>query len=39
MTGLMGGKQLGLSDHELTTVRKQTKREKFLTGMEAVVPW
>jgi IS5 family transposase len=25
----MGGKQLGLSDYELTTTKKQTKREKF----------
>ena len=35
----MGGKQLGLSDYELTTAKKQTKREKFLAEMEAVVPW
>jgi IS5 family transposase len=35
----MGGKQLGFSDYELTTAKKQTKREKFLTEMEAVVPW
>ncbi|MBD2422481.1 hypothetical protein [Cyanobium sp. FACHB-13342] len=26
----MGGKQLGFSDYELTTAKKQTKREKFL---------
>jgi hypothetical protein len=25
----MGGKQLGFSDYELTTAKKQTKREKF----------
>jgi hypothetical protein len=36
---LMGGKQLGFSDYELTTAKKQTKREKFLSEMEAVVPW
>ena len=35
----MGGKQLGFSDYELTTDKKQTKREKFLAEMEAVVPW
>ena len=35
----MGGKKLGFSDYELTTFKKQTKRKKFLTEMEAVVPW
>ena len=35
----MGGTQLGFSDYELTTAKKQTKREKFLSEMEAVVPW
>ena len=35
----MGGKQLGFSDYELTTAKKQTKREKFLAEMEVVVPW
>ena len=35
----MGGKQLGFSDYELTTAKKQTKREKFLSEIEAVVPW
>jgi transposase, IS5 family len=35
----MGGKQLGFSDYELTTAKKQTKREKFLSEKEAVVPW
>ena len=34
----MGGKQLGFSDDELTTAKKQTKREKFLSAMKAVVP-
>jgi len=34
----MGGKQLGFTDYELTTAKKQTKREKFLSEMEAVVP-
>jgi IS5 family transposase len=29
----MGGKQLGFSDYELTTAKKQTKREKFLFEM------
>jgi len=35
----MGGKQLGLSESELTTAKKQTKRQKFMTSMEALVPW
>jgi len=35
----MGGKQLGVSDYELITAKKQTKREKFLSEMEVVVPW
>jgi IS5 family transposase len=35
----MGGKQLGISDYELTTAKKQTRREKCLAEMEAVVPW
>jgi IS5 family transposase len=38
-TGLMGGRQLGFSDYEQTTAKKQTKREKFLAEMEVVVPW
>ena len=35
----MYGKQLGFLDYELTTAKKQTKREKFFFEMEAVVPW
>jgi hypothetical protein len=35
----MGSKQLGFSDYELTTAKKQTKREKLLSEMELVVPW
>ena len=35
----MGGKQLGFSDYALTTAKKQTNREKFLSEMEVVVPW
>jgi transposase, IS5 family len=35
----MGGKQLGFSNYEITTAKKQTKREKFLSEMEVVVPW
>ena len=35
----MGGKQLGFSDCELTTAKKQTKQEKFLSTMKAPVPW
>jgi IS5 family transposase len=34
----MGGRQLGFSDYEQTTAKKQTKREKFLAEMEVVVP-
>jgi hypothetical protein len=32
----MVGKQLGFSDYEFTTAKKQTKREKFLAEMEVV---
>jgi len=35
----MGSKQLGFSDYEITTAKKQTKRERFLSEMEVVVPW
>jgi IS5 family transposase len=35
----MDGKQLGFSDYELTTAKKQIKREKFLSEMEGVVLW
>ena len=35
----MGGKQLGLGDYEQSTAKKQTKREKFLSEMDQVVPW
>ena len=35
----MGGKQLGSSDYKLATAKKQTKREKFLSEMDVVVPW
>ena len=35
----MGGKQLGFPDYELTRAKKHTKREKFLSEMEVVVPW
>jgi IS5 family transposase len=35
----MGGKQFGFSDYELTTAKNQCRREKFLSEMEAVVPW
>jgi hypothetical protein len=34
----MRGKQLGFSDDEQTIAKKQTKREKSLAEMEAVVP-
>ncbi len=35
----MGGKQLGFGDYEQSTAKKYTKRERFLSEMEAVVPW
>jgi len=35
----MGGKQLGFSDYEQTTAKKRTKKEKFLSEMDQVVPW
>ena len=38
-SGLVGSKQLGFGDYEQTTVKKRTKRERFLSGMEKVVPW
>ena len=34
----MGGKQLGFSYYKLTTTKKQTKWEKFLSDMEAWCP-
>jgi len=33
----MSGMQLGFSDYELTTSKKQTNREKVLSEMEVVV--
>jgi IS5 family transposase len=35
----MGGKQLGFSEYEQTTAKKQTTPEKFLSEREVVVPW
>jgi len=35
---MMGGNQLGFSDYEITTAKKQTKREKPLSEMDVVVP-
>ena len=35
----MGGKQLGFGDYEQSRAKKRTKRERFLSEMEAVVPW
>jgi IS5 family transposase len=37
--GVMGGKRLGFSDCGLTTAEEQTKRARFHSEMEAVVPW
>jgi IS5 family transposase len=36
---VLGGKQPGCSDYELTTAKQPTKREKFLAEMEEVEPW
>jgi IS5 family transposase len=35
----MSSKQLGFGDYEQSTAKKRTKRERFLSEMEAVVPW
>ena len=35
----MGGKQLGFSDYEQRTAKKRTKKEKFQSEMDQVVPW
>jgi IS5 family transposase len=35
----MGGKHLGFCDYEQSRAKKRTKRERFLSKMEAVVPW
>ena len=35
----MCSKQLMYADYEKSTAKKRTKREKFLTEMEKVVPW
>ena len=35
----MGGKQLGFGDYEQSTAKKRTKRERFLSEIEAFVPW
>jgi IS5 family transposase len=35
----MGIKQLGFGDYEQATAKKRTKRERFLSEMEKVVPW
>jgi hypothetical protein len=36
--GFDGCTQLCFSSHELTMAKKKTKREKFLSGLEALVP-
>lgn len=35
----MGGKQLGFSDYEKTTVKKCIKKGKLPAGMDLVLPW
>jgi IS5 family transposase len=37
MIGVMAGGQPGFSDYELTTAKKRTKREKFLSEMDVIV--
>jgi hypothetical protein len=38
--GWVHGRQAaGFGDDEQSTAKKRTKREKFLAGVEAVVPW
>ncbi len=34
----MGDKQIGFTDYEQSTAKKQTKGEKFLAETEAVMP-
>lgn len=34
----MGGRQLGFSDYQQRSAKKQTKREKFRAKLEVVVP-
>jgi hypothetical protein len=35
----MGGKQLGFGDYEQSRAKKRTKRARFLSEMDALVPW
>jgi len=35
----MGSKQLGFGDYAQATAKKRTRRERFLSEMEKVVPW
>lgn len=35
----MGSKQFAFSNYELTTAKKKTQPENFLSKMELVVPW
>jgi IS5 family transposase len=35
----MGGRKLGFGDFEQATAKKRTRRERFLSEMEKVVPW
>lgn len=35
----MGSKQRGFGDYEQATAKKRTRRERFLSEMEKVVPW
>jgi IS5 family transposase len=35
----MGVKQFGFGDYEQSTAKMRSRRERFLSEMEAVVPW
>jgi IS5 family transposase len=35
---MMGGKQLRVADYDQSTAIKRTKREKYLSAMDQVVP-
>ena len=36
---MIGAKQAGFGDEETFTAKKRTRRERFLSEMEAVGPW
>jgi IS5 family transposase len=38
-TGFVGAKQFGFGNYEQSMAKMRTRRERFLSEMEAVVPW